>query len=501
MPNTWKQWEGQIVDWKFPLLRYLGESERAGVYLTERHDQERLVKAAIKVVPAGPDNGEQQLSRWRQAAELSHPHLIPLHETGRVVFDGEPLVYVVMECAEENLAQVLPNRALTMVEARAMLESAVEAFAYLHRQGFVHGRIKPGNIMASGEDLKVSSDGLRRAGEPVDGSKDLDPHAAPEYGNGGQTIPQPLSPAGDVWSLGMTLVETLTQRLPVVRSTDRQDPALPGSLQDPFLDIAGHCLRLQPQSRWSVEQIKTRLEGRSLATTAQPVADDIRMPAPPVQPRAQRSMPPARRRSYGVPIVAGIVLILTAILAVPRLLRRHAEEPKVTASVSEPAQIAPTPKKVAPALKGHPVKPSKPLVDKEERTSKAPVPVPTSVHPKPTRDEDPFPLMNELPAGAVAHGEVTQQPEPNVLQSARNTIHGTVRVRIKVNVDHSGNVEDAEIESRGPSKYFARAALDAAQHWKFKPAAVGGRGVLSTWIIQFEFRRDGTKALPTQMLP
>jgi TonB family protein len=109
--------------------------------------------------------------------------------------------------------------------------------------------------------------------------------------------------------------------------------------------------------------------------------------------------------------------------------------------------------------------------------------------------------MTELPAGAVAHGAVTQQAEPNVLQSARNSIHGTVRVRIKVNVDHSGNVEDAEIESRGPSKYFARVALEAAQRWKFKPAAVGGRGVLSTWIIQFEFRRDGTKALPTQMLP
>jgi len=52
---------------------------------------------------------------------------------------------------------------------------------------------------------------------------------------------------------------------------------------------------------------------------------------------------------------------------------------------------------------------------------------------------------------------------PEVLQSAINTIRGTVKVRVKVNVDQSGTVEDAELESRGPSKYFARAALEAAQ--------------------------------------
>ena len=63
---------------------------------------------------------------------------------------------------------------------------------------------------------------------------------------------------------------------------------------------------------------------------------------------------------------------------------------------------------------------------------------------------------------------------------------------VKVNVDRAGNVEDAELDSRGPSKYFARAALQAAQDWKFRPAMVDGRGVLSTWILRFEFTRGGT---------
>jgi len=45
-----------------------------------------------------------------------------------------------------------------------------------------------------------------------------------------------------------------------------------------------------------------------------------------------------------------------------------------------------------------------------------------------------------------------------------------VKVTVNVDVDRSGNVEDAQLESSGPSKYFARAALQAAQHWKFKAA-------------------------------
>jgi hypothetical protein len=79
-----------------------------------------------------PEDSELQLSRWRQAAELSHPHLIRLYEMGRCEVDGAAVSYLVMEWAEENLAQVLPERALTSDEARAMLETALDVLAYLH---------------------------------------------------------------------------------------------------------------------------------------------------------------------------------------------------------------------------------------------------------------------------------------------------------------------------------------------------------------------------------
>jgi len=126
--------------------------------------------------------------------------------------------------------------------------------------------------------------------------------------------------------------------------------------------------------------------------------------------------------------------------------------------------------------------------------------VPALIHPESMHEEETN-AVEKFPATSPAHGEVVHQATPEVLQSARNSIRGTVRVSVKVNVDRSGDVEDAELESRGPSKYFARAALEAAQDWKFKPPKVGGRGVLSTWTLRFEFTRDGTNVVPTQEMP
>jgi TonB family protein len=500
MSDKWKQWENQLLDRKFPLLRYLGGSEDCAVFLTERHEGERLVKAAIKIIPATPENGELQLSRWQQAAELSHPHLIPIHETGRFDLDGVVFVYVVMECAEENLSQVLPGRALTPAEAREMLESVLDVLAYLHRKGFVHGHIKPANIMASGDELKVSSDALCRAGDSLEGPGQQTPYDPPEYALGISPVFRTRSAAGDVWSLGMTLVETLTQNLPVVRTAEQQDPLFPQTLQEPFLDIARHCLLRQPQGRWTVAQIASRLEGRAPKSQVRSIAPEVRTALAEPQPITRASRPLAKRRSYAAPIAVGCALALAAILAGPKLLRRHADAPQVPVAAVEQPAVPPAPKQAAPSPQEHPTKPYKSTLVEEERSSKNPVPVPALIHPEAIHEEETN-AVAKFPAASAARGEVAHQAMPEVLQSARNSIRGTVRVSVKVNVDRSGNVEDAELESRGPSKYFARAAVEAAQDWKFKPPKVGGRGVLSTWTLRFDFTRDGTTVVPTQEMP
>ena len=437
------------------------------MFLTERRDGDRVLKAAIKLIPAIPESGELQLSRWRLAA-LSHPHLIQLFETGSCELANMPLLYVVMEYAEENLAQVLSQRALTPAETREMLEPVLNVLGYLHGQGFVHGHIKPANIMADDDQLKLSSDALCRAGESVGGpgapdaypdahAKTYDP---PESAPGFIPPPKGLSPAGDVWSLGMTLVEVLTRHLPAQPPAGQgDDPLLPRTLPEPFLDIARHCLLREPESRWTVAKIAARLDDR----TPVPQAPALVRPArPPSRPQRAQSRAHSNRRAIGVAIAIGVVL--AAILLGPKLFRHDSEVPRIPSAALREPSSQPT------------SKPQAPLAPETE----------AEVQPA---------------ADASAPGEVIEQVLPEVPQSSRDTIQGTVRVTVRVDVDPSGEVQFAELETRGPSKYFASLAMQAAQHWGFKPPRVAGRGVLSTWTLRFEFTRAGATVIPTQEMP
>jgi TonB family protein len=502
MSDAWKIWESEIVNGKFQLVRYLGGSEHSAVFLTERRDGERLVKAAIKIIPTAPENSDVQLARWLEAAELSHPHLIPLYEMGRFELRGVPFVYAVMECAEENLAQVLPVRALTPAETREMLDSVVDVLAYLHGKGFVHGHIKPANIMASGDQLKLSSDALRRIGERLGGPRVPNAYDPPEIARDILATSGVVTPAGDVWSLGMTLVETLTQSLPVMRTAQQQDPQYPQSLPEPFLEIARHCLLQRTESRWTVAQVAARLNARVPVHQFQPIPPKVQapLPAPTRRPVGLPLLPSGMLPRYAVPASIAAVLTIIAILAGPKLFRSGTNAPQVVAATDEQPVVLPAPKQIPASPQNNSIKAHKPTLSEEVRSANSAVPVPALLHPD-TMHEEETNTVARMPVGSAVRGEVAHQVMPQVLQSARNSIQGRLKVRVKVNVDRAGNVEDAELESRGPSKYFARAALQAARDWKFKPATVNGRGVLSTWILRFEFTRGGTAIVPTQEMP
>ncbi|MFZ0320844.1 MAG: protein kinase, partial [Candidatus Sulfotelmatobacter sp.] len=218
-----KTWEGRSVDGKFPLRQWLGSSDRSLVFLTERSGN-GAQKAAIKLIPAevfSADNIDQaaQLSRWANTSKLSHPHLIRLFENGRGQIDGNNFLYVVMEYAEENLAQILPQRSLSPEEVKEMLPAVAEALAYLHQAGLAHGHIKPSNIMAVDDQLKISSDSLRKSGERDKQAPSA--YLAPEAVATGPT------PEADVWSFGAMLIAVLTQHVPNLEKRNGAEVAIP----------------------------------------------------------------------------------------------------------------------------------------------------------------------------------------------------------------------------------------------------------------------------------
>lgn len=263
MSDVWKQWEGQLADDKFPLHHFLAATNHSAVFLTQLPDPQPG-QVAIKFISADDPAAGQQLAVWNQVAKLSHPNLVRLFHWGRCRLEGMNLLYVVMECAEENLAQILPQRALTPDETRDMLTPVVDVLAYLHAKFFVHSHIKPSNLLAFGDQLKVSSDTICPITQPREALREPDVYDAPESAS---SPAKPSTPSSDVWSLGVTLVEALTQAAPALPFDVTAEPIVPGSLPQPFLDIARHSLRRDPKDRWGAPQIAARLSG-----VAEPVA-------------------------------------------------------------------------------------------------------------------------------------------------------------------------------------------------------------------------------------
>src|SRR5580693_3927801 len=342
---------GQVIDGKFRLGEFVGGDEGSAVFLTE-YDSPDVRKVAIKLVPADAAEAEGLLARWRHAAKLSHPHMIRLLDLGRGELDGSAVLFVVMEYADENLSAVIARRPLAPAEARAVLGPVVDALAYIHAKGFVHCRIKPTNIMAENDLLKISSDGLCRIGE-FSGSVWKPGVYDPPEAAGGR-----ISPAGDVWSLGMTLCEVLTQRLPVWERTNQAEPALPSNLPPEFLELARHCLRRDPQLRWSVADIALRL----LPNAPPPPKQIVR--------GAQYSL--ARRRFVGT--AAPIGLALLAILAAVRVFHHPGRtETAHTVSAAEASKQPAVQPAVQPRVQPKPEK--KPAVTEAAAPVAKPAPL------------------------------------------------------------------------------------------------------------------------------
>jgi len=259
-----QSWQGQIVDGRFPLLQWLGGSAGSDVFLTELPGGESH-KAAIKLIPAEAGSAAYTLSRWEAIAKLSHPHLVRLFDMGRCEVNAVPLLYVVMEYAEEDLSQVLPSRPLTAEEASQILAALVDVLSFLHERGFVHGHIKPSNIMAVGERLKISSDCLQASGKHGDLLAGAGLYDAPEIATG------VMAPATDVWSLGMTLVAALSQHLPAWDSSEPKEPPVPDSIPEPFREIARGCLHLDPKQRYTLKQVGERLQAAPVSHAARPI--------------------------------------------------------------------------------------------------------------------------------------------------------------------------------------------------------------------------------------
>ena len=156
-----ERWEGVCLPGDYLLQEWLSGDDAAGFFETSLADGRR--RAIVKLVPEWSSDGAAQLALWRRTRSLRHPNLRELLDCGRAELAGKSAVYAVFEYAEDTLASALGKSPLSEAEAREVLDAAVAALGYLQGQGLAQPSLDPDHVVAVGERIKLSTDGLREA--------------------------------------------------------------------------------------------------------------------------------------------------------------------------------------------------------------------------------------------------------------------------------------------------------------------------------------------------
>jgi hypothetical protein len=436
-----------------------------------------------------------------------------------------------MEYADQTLAELLTHRALTDGETREMLLPVVDALAYLHRQELVQGQLRPANILVVGDQLKLSSDTVRRLSEGATSTHAPTAYDPPEARQGS------TSPAGDIWALGITLCEALTCRLPSGLSETGEAPVLPADFSPAFRDIVTRCLSPDPDERPGLRELAAFARGQPMEIP--PAATGEGTAPTPSEPDAEA---PVQDAAVAAEMAAegGTVEVLAPEPATSEThtLEMLTPEPETSEAGSlEAMRPEPSADDAAPAAAQAPA-PVAPLdgwtaaaeregdcAPPEEEPAQRPAAlgailgvlvivgvVWAGVHifrghsgpapPIPPVQTTVAPVV-EQPAAPVSAGSISRESAgettrssihefiPEVPSVARRSVRGHIKVWVRVIVNRDGSVFAATPDKAGTSRYFERLALESAKKWTFPAADAPSQRLMQ---IRFDFSREGVTA-------
>ena len=211
------------LEGRYTIERELGEGGMATVYLADDLKHER--KVALKVLKpelAAVVGAERFLVEIKTTANLTHPHILPLFDSGEA---DSFLFYVMPHIGGESLRERIDReKQLSVDDAVAITRKVADALDYAHEHGVVHRDIKPGNILLSerGEPL-IADFGIALAVAQAGGGRITEtglslgtPHyMSPEQATGDRDV----DPRSDVYALGCVLYEMLAGQPPFSATT------------------------------------------------------------------------------------------------------------------------------------------------------------------------------------------------------------------------------------------------------------------------------------------
>ncbi|HEX9410220.1 MAG TPA: protein kinase [Actinomycetota bacterium] len=276
---------------------------------------------AVKILRADIADDPPLSERFQReavaAAQLTHPHIISVFDTGV----DDHTRYIVMEhFAGRSLREILEDRkALPTGESVSIMLPVLDALGFAHGHGLIHRDIKPGNILVDGGRVKVTDFGIAKAayahGDLTTTGAMLGTvrYVSPEQVEGGE-----IDSRSDLYSAGIVLYEMLTGRPPFAAQTDvatammrlNSDPLPPRAIRPGIPrrleSVVMRAMAQRPEDRFfSAEAMRAALERQAVSFDP-----SVTQPIPP----AHHAEEPARSRGSALRswMLVPLLLILLA---------------------------------------------------------------------------------------------------------------------------------------------------------------------------------------------
>ena len=358
---AWEELSGQSLPDGFTLQQVFEQTPHFALFRAHSTSESLQPQATVEVV--SPQESPQAIvNRFMEASYLRHANLAGISAAG--ILGDRGLVYGIAEPVEHTLVEV-NRKPLTPDAALELLDQITAGLAFIHSENLVFCNLRPEAIWRAASNWKLGDfSQLRVAG--TGNSKDLRaalarrPDLPPEVYEG------VVSPAWDVWSLGVLLRRMFTQTATPHTTAGAQPgrQSRPSELPAPFDRIMRDCLDPNPESRITLDQIRASLARSGSAPVG--LYTSAGRPLPNRQADAPaskknrfvsllRNLPEQPSRVKALLSVIAAILLLAVLVSANSLLRHGGDESSTIATapvpivVTEADRAAPAPTPVQKA--------------------------------------------------------------------------------------------------------------------------------------------------------
>jgi serine/threonine protein kinase len=276
----------ELVGARYRLGEVIGRGGMSSVYRAKDENLGRDV--ALKLfAPQATDADElkRQEAEIQLLATLNHPNLVTLFDAGiDTRIPDEPRPFLTMELVGgQDLRSRIRHSAVPLDELAVIGAGSADALAYVHNLGIIHRDIKPGNILLvqtrPGEPLraKVTDFGIARIADSTRLTATGAMVGTAAYLSPEQAMGSPLSPATDVYSLGLVLLESIKQTMEYPGSAVEsavarlhRAPNIPEDLPAEWADLIRSMTAIEPLERPSAADVETALRQALVSPASTP---------------------------------------------------------------------------------------------------------------------------------------------------------------------------------------------------------------------------------------